>query len=66
MTIKEYMFIYEVFSKLAEEMKAEEKAIKETYDNIEKQYEKDNIYKAIYKKRLQIESICYSIENMEV
>lgn len=66
MTFKQYTIIYETLSKLIEEMKQEEKTIKALYnDNINK-YEKDEVYKKLWQKRIEIESICESIKNMEI
>lgn len=66
MTFKQYIIIYEVLSKIVEEMKAEEGNIKALYGNNENKYEKDEVYKAIRQKRIELESICDSIENMEI
>ena len=66
MTFKQYTIIYEVLSKIVEEMKQEEKTIKELYNNDINKYEKDEVYNKLWRKRLEIECICVSIENMEI
>lgn len=66
MTFKQYTVIYEVLSKIVEEMKQEEKTIKELYNDDINKYEKDEVYKKLWQKRIEIESICNSIENMEI
>lgn len=66
MTFKQYTLIYEVLSKLVEEMKQEEGHIKACFCNIEEGYRNDPIYKAIKQKRIALENICDSIENMEI
>lgn len=71
MTFKQYTIIYEVLSNTAEEMKHEENTIKELYNNDINKYEKDKelydeVYKKLLQKRIEIESICDSIENMEI
>ena len=66
MTFKQYTIIYEVLSKIVEEMRQEEKTIKELYNNDINKYEKDEVYKKLWQKRIEIECICDSIENMEI
>jgi len=66
MTFKQYTVIYEVLSKIVEEMKQEEKTIKELYNDDINKYEKDEVYKKLWQQRIEIESICDSIENMEI
>lgn len=66
MTFKQYTIIYEVLSKIVEEMEQEEKTIKELYNNDINKYEKDEVYKKLWHKRIEIENICDSIENMEI
>lgn len=66
MTFKQYTVIYEVLSKIVEEMKAKEGHIKACFGNMEEGYRNDSIYKAIKKKRIELENICNSIENMEI
>lgn len=66
MTFKQYTIIYETLSKIIEEMKQEEKTIKELYNDDYNKYEKDDVYKKLWHKRIELESICDSIENMEI
>lgn len=66
MTFKQYTMIYEVLSKIAEDMKQEEGHIKACFGNMEEGYKNDLIYKAVHKKRIALENICDSIENMEI
>lgn len=66
MTFKQYTIIYEVLSKIVEEMKQEEKTIKALYGNNKNKYEKDKVYTKLWQKRIEIENICDSIENMEI
>ena len=66
MTFKQYIIIYEVLSNITEEMKQEENTIKKLYNDDYNKYEKDEVYKKLWQKRIEIESICESIKNMEI
>ena len=66
MKFHEYMKIYEILSKLVEELKQEENTIKAIYNDNPDKYCDDAVYIEIIRKRREIESICYSIENMDI
>lgn len=66
MTFKQYAIIYDLLSRIVEEMKHEEQTIKEIYGNNAKYYEKNETYQKLYNRRLEIELICDSIESMEI
>ena len=66
MKFHEYMKIYEILSKLVEELKQEENTIKALYNDDYNKYEQDEVYNKVRQKRIEIESICESIENMDI